>query len=355
MLGQNADVRIWANRMLPPAPVQSWESSIDRCISLSEWFPTERIPLPGNTLNSIQNVLFKCPPLCRDVSLAVDELKFRPSSLMVQDASIFNLLGISRVCVRKNLKASFYFHTNRHNKAVKLFAPYLRAHRRRFSFAAIHHSVADIASRALGLPVRMVPWPGDVTLRSQTAEGGSFEVAVLGRCRPEQVSGLNHIPSEKLIRLLTDGSMVLHLPSPFKESLFFKQLSPRARERVIFRPSRLSDDAYRELLCSSHAVLLPYSAGDYQSKLSAIAEEATIAGIPFVIPRETLTWNTYEAEGICCGYNEEDPAGMSEAIGHIFQNYGGFRMRSESFAQKTRIDHSIHRFLRSMEGFPADE
>lgn len=342
LLGADPSLHVFANRDLPPAPEPAWEPRIHRCLTVSDWF--DKRPAGGRygLLDLVRETRRKSGPLAGEVSEGLRSRRINPSLLLVQDACFFNVIALSRLCARQRLRAVFFFHTLRHRKVLRLCRWRLRRHSRTMVLTAIHPAIADSLSASIRLPCKVLSYPCDTELRCQAGAPPPCRLALLG-IRSDQVGRLLEQLPGAVAPLLIEGKLALALPDKL-EPACRAGLPVEALSKVHFHSS-LPGSEFKRMLATSHALLLPYDAEAYRFRISAVAEEAVITGIPFVITKDTLPWEIWNGAGLCTGFKNGDPEDLGRAIRDLVENYDTYRAAAEAHAPQARENHSAEAYL----------
>jgi glycosyltransferase involved in cell wall biosynthesis len=119
-----------------------------------------------------------------------------------------------------------------------------------------------------------------------------------------------------------------------------------ASPQVSYIPPFLDSNEYHEWIGRTNVMVLPYRRGFYHDRLSRVAIDAAMVGIPIVYPKGTWleSFAINQASGV--GFDAEDPSSLADAIYEAISRYDELKsvalMRRsgvvEAFSAKTFFD-----------------
>ena len=116
-------------------------------------------------------------------------------------------------------------------------------------------------------------------------------------------------------------------------------------ENVIFLPSFSRSEDYHEWLGRIDAVVLPYREEFYRDRLSRVAIDAALVGLPVVYPRRTWLESFFSDYGAGVAFDAEDAASLTAAIQILKRDFSQLVKQSEARIERTRQDFSGEEFF----------
>jgi len=126
---------------------------------------------------------------------------------------------------------------------------------------------------------------------------------------------------------------------------------PQLQDRAGFEwiRSYFGTETYFRHLVSTDLMVLPYRRGFYYAKLSRVAIDAAICGIPFIYPCGTWLEEYANDWGIGIGFMPEDPVSLAAAIRLGLRDYQRWKASSMAAATSAEMRHSTRELLRVLE------
>ena len=125
-------------------------------------------------------------------------------------------------------------------------------------------------------------------------------------------------------------------------------------DQVLFLTSNLSSEEYDTYLSQSDCIILPYRRQAYYTRLSGIAIEAAMSGIPLIYTEDTWLEDAVAQYGAGLGVANEDYLSLAEAINLMARNIEQYLAHAKEKAPLARAYHSSERFLRCLWGEAAE-
>ena len=130
-----------------------------------------------------------------------------------------------------------------------------------------------------------------------------------------------------------DGSKLL--PSPQLEE----------SDLVLFLTKDLTSEEYDTYLTQSDCIILPYRRQAYYTRLSGIAIEATLLGIPLIYTEDTWLEDAVSQYGAGLGVENENPIALAEAISEMIKNIDQYQEIAQKRVPLAQSYHSSEHFL----------
>jgi glycosyltransferase involved in cell wall biosynthesis len=108
----------------------------------------------------------------------------------------------------------------------------------------------------------------------------------------------------------------------------------------------LNREEYREMLTGSDIIILPYRRNSYHNRVSRVAIEAAILGIPMIYMSGTWTQEVAEIVGGGIKIESESPDSVLVAIRTALANYKALASNAASGASKARDFYSVAEMIR---------
>lgn len=230
-----------------------------------------------------------------------------------------------------------------------------RAFRKRLTFAAESARMANHFRAFCGLSFLTVPHvtivPPELIWRG-SAEGGSqgiIRFGTFGFTRYDK--GLDVFQDAiKLLPLESENSIEFVIQWTGDYSLpSGKRIVPDSellgRWFVKFIPAFRESSEYYQWLGSIDAVVLPYRRDFYSDRMSRVAVDAALVGLPVVYPKDTWLEEFHQSYGAGVGFLAEDPVSLAGAILQLCQHYSGLSRVSIDNIERTREAFSAGQFF----------
>ncbi|NJM37796.1 MAG: glycosyltransferase [Akkermansiaceae bacterium] len=115
--------------------------------------------------------------------------------------------------------------------------------------------------------------------------------------------------------------------------------------KITYLPAFSDSTQYHEQLKAIDAIVLPYRQGFYQERMSRVAVDASLVGLPVVYPRGTWLEEFFSSYGAGVAFNSEDPRSLAAAMVILKENFHQLADKSRSLIHKTRADFSASAFF----------
>jgi glycosyltransferase involved in cell wall biosynthesis len=116
-------------------------------------------------------------------------------------------------------------------------------------------------------------------------------------------------------------------------------------QNISYIPTFKTSQEYYQWIGKTDIMLLPYRKGFYRDKLSRVAIDAALAGIPMIYPVGTWLEDFVEAHAAGVGFDEGDPESLAVAIEDSMSRYGDLRDLALSRKDKTAVNFSAQSFF----------
>ena len=117
-----------------------------------------------------------------------------------------------------------------------------------------------------------------------------------------------------------------------------------ASDRYLLVNELLTRQAYAELLCSSDLIILPYRRSSYYNRVSRVAIEAAIYGIPLVYMSGTWCEELVTLTGAGVPILEETPDAVTHALLTAIQSLQILNQRAQTAKSLVQSHFSADRF-----------
>jgi hypothetical protein len=197
-----------------------------------------------------------------------------------------------------------------------------------------------------GFFTQVVPYPLDLPDQQPTQDASPFKhLLVAGGARMDK--GFGHIVA--LVEAMKRQGLTL--PITVQTSLEDRHHKDQALADALtrlrtsnypglsLRHETMDREAYRAMF-EGAVVIQPYSATDFQDRVSGVTLDAMSAGAPVVVTEGT--WMSRLAQRHHAGVATADlsPSGLLDAINTILADHAGFAERARLAATKVRAEHS---------------
>lgn len=213
----------------------------------------------------------------------------------------------------------------------------------------VETKAAEQEFRALtGLPFHLFPHPVEFSPITSAPTGG-FKFCCYGFARHEKGSDLLAAAIDRITasKKFPEITFRIQWLTPFKMP-DGSECGPdqlRGNDRVEIINQALNESEYFDLLKDTDCMLLPYRNSSYHSRLSRVAIEAAILGIPMVYTKGG--WLEEIATGFGSGAGMQDGSvdGLVDAIGEIAANLDEFKLKASQRSSDARAYYSGQRFI----------
>ena len=124
-----------------------------------------------------------------------------------------------------------------------------------------------------------------------------------------------------------------------------KDPSLEKRGHVAFIPAFADSREYHQHLKSIDAIVLPYRKEFYRDRMSRVAVDAALTGLPAVFPRDTWLESFFSDYGSGVAFTAEDPSSLAEAVQTLVAEYPEYSAKSLGNMEKTERDYSAKQFF----------
>lgn len=121
-------------------------------------------------------------------------------------------------------------------------------------------------------------------------------------------------------------------------------------DKVEFLTSDLSSQQYNDYLTSSDCIILPYRRQAYYTRLSGIAVEAAILGIPIIYTKDTWLEDAVSEYGAGLGVENENYLDLAEKIDLMVSDIDKYQSEAIKKSWLARNYHSQDNFLQCLWG-----
>jgi glycosyltransferase involved in cell wall biosynthesis len=119
--------------------------------------------------------------------------------------------------------------------------------------------------------------------------------------------------------------------------------------QVTFIPAFSDSDEYYKWLGKIDAIVLPYRKDFYRDRMSRVAVDAALAGLPVVFPEGTWLEVFHATYGAGVSFLAEDPDSLAAAISSLVGKYDDYSMIAHNNITRTRRDFSGEAFFSIIE------
>ncbi|XHR26760.1 MAG: hypothetical protein ACFUZC_12470 [Chthoniobacteraceae bacterium] len=120
---------------------------------------------------------------------------------------------------------------------------------------------------------------------------------------------------------------------------------------VQYIPAFSSSRQYYEQLANTDIIVMPYRRAFYFDKLSRVAIDAALAGVPFVYPAGTWLESFANIHGSGVAFQEEDPVSLADAISEVVATFAEIKSKAETRQQTVASAFSAKAFFDRIESF----
>lgn len=104
-----------------------------------------------------------------------------------------------------------------------------------------------------------------------------------------------------------------------------------------------AEGEYEKFLSKTDVMVLPYRDA-YRLRISRVAIEAMINGIPAVVTTNTTLWSDFQRLGAACPFDEESPEGLAAAIYEMADRFQFYSQQARQRAPQCRKAFSVNEF-----------
>ena len=244
----------------------------------------------------------------------------------------------------------------------KLMCCLLRALRREIDTGQVvlgveTRAMQRAAEAAFGLPFTYFPHPVQVPDAvpppSVSAPSACLTMACYGPARHEKGSDVlasavqNHLerfPDSRVrfvLQWMQDFTMPGGRTAQLPEGL-------RRHPRVEIIDLFFGDGEYRRQLASTQALLLPYRRDSYALRLSRVAVEAMVYGLPFVATEGTTLWEQAGEFGAALACRDGDVESLTDVISRLDRDYAALRSQAETRKTAARTHFGVSTFRETL-------
>jgi glycosyltransferase involved in cell wall biosynthesis len=233
----------------------------------------------------------------------------------------------------------------------RLLAPAVRAGR--VHLAAETAAMRDELAHFTGLPVQLFPHPvPPAPVNPQTLPGSPeiFTVCSPGFARHEKGSDLLLATIPALLSGPWGNRLhfILQWPDPFRlpDGTWCSPPEDLRRDRRIeFLDHALDETAYNQLLARCHFLVLPYRLHAYHNRVSRVAIEGAVRGIPLLFTRGSSPSELPLKQEAMVVFENEDTQSLMSGIQDMLENWTQRKVAADDCAQTASDEHSANRFL----------
>ena len=133
-------------------------------------------------------------------------------------------------------------------------------------------------------------------------------------------------------------------------SRFEKHPDLEKSDKVKFITSDLSSEEYNSYLASSDCIILPYLRQAYYTRLSGIAVEASMLGIPIIFTKDTWLEDAVTEYGAGIGFDNESYIDLAEKIYLMVHRIEEYQVEAIKKSEIAKSYHSQSNFLKCLWG-----
>ncbi len=207
------------------------------------------------------------------------------------------------------------------------------------------------------LPVVLFPHPVHVRPLPRRAEPEARPITITcpGFARYEKGSDL----LQEACRMLwaEPGFESVHVVCQWPEPFALRDgrlLSPDAElladPRFELVNDNLDEVAYRALLARTDLIVLPYRRESYHNRVSRVAIEAAIHGLPLLPMRGTWAEELSALAGGCIAIEDETPEAVVDGMMAAFRSLDKLKEQASDYRSSVVMQHSVRAFRGRMEG-----
>jgi glycosyltransferase involved in cell wall biosynthesis len=110
------------------------------------------------------------------------------------------------------------------------------------------------------------------------------------------------------------------------------------------------DGEHARRLASTHGLLLPYRRSSYGLRVSRVAIEAMVQGLPVVATEGTTLWEQACQFGAATPCRDGDVDSLTDAIGELERRYVELRRQGDARVQLARDHFAVSTFRQTLAG-----
>jgi glycosyltransferase involved in cell wall biosynthesis len=233
----------------------------------------------------------------------------------------------------------------------RLLTPSVRAGR--VHLAAETAAMRDELAHFTGLPVQLFPHPvppAPVIPKTLPKSPEIFTVCSPGFARHEKGSDLllATIPTLLSGPWANRLHFILQWPNPFRlpnGSWCSPSEDLRQDGRIEFLDHALDEKAYNQLLARCHFLVLPYRLQSYHNRMSRVAIEGAVRGIPLLFTRGCSLSELPLKQEAKVVFENEDTQSLMSGIYNMLENWTQRKAAADNCTQTIADWHSSKRFL----------
>lgn len=131
-------------------------------------------------------------------------------------------------------------------------------------------------------------------------------------------------------------------------SIFQRSVELEKSENVLFLVNDLTSEEYDFYLTQSDCIVLPYRRTAYYTRLSGIAIEAAMLGIPLIYTRDTWLEDAVSQYGAGIGVETENAKDLAETIIVMVEKIEQYRLAAQERSKLAQEYHSQSNFLQCL-------
>lgn len=120
--------------------------------------------------------------------------------------------------------------------------------------------------------------------------------------------------------------------------------------KALFLTRDLTSKEYDDYLIQSDCIVLPYRRESYYTRLSGVAVESTMLGIPLIYTKDTWLEDAVSQYGAGLGIEDGDTVNLAQTIALMTNNIDHYRTLAQEKARLAQAYHSSDRFLKCLWG-----
>ncbi len=149
-------------------------------------------------------------------------------------------------------------------------------------------------------------------------------------------------------RFLIQWTRDFHLPD---NSLSRLDQDLRKDPRITYITSVFSPENYLDYLSQTDCIVLPYRRCFYRERLSRVAIDAAICGIPFIAPEGTWLETFQASYGAGTTFLDEDPASLAKALLTCLQHQKEHSTQASSKMSIAQLEFGPQKFIEAILSF----
>lgn len=211
------------------------------------------------------------------------------------------------------------------------------------------------------LELEVLPHPVEAGEAGEAVELAAVErsphrvvLSALGPARREKGTLLIQRAIRRIFEVSPDfpARFVLHWGGRVTDPLLERDPVLEADARVEFLDYDLGPEEYRRRLLASDCILVPYRREQYAARISGVALEAAVSGIPTIYTRDTWLEDAATQWGCGLGIEDGEVEDLAEKIRILASNVEKYRATARERAPLARRYHSPENHRRLLWGDP---